>query len=212
MAPGVVAALVAVVRQAARHQQRAQVRIAQAKRPIRMAVLLDRLGRVARVVDQDLLRRDERAAGRLERVGVELAVVGDKAHQVDRRQVARRVVEEHVLRARVARVDAIRVRAGVPLVDGRIKLHARVAAHPRALGDQVHHLARLVGVHDLAAGHRMRLPLAVVEHAAHELVGHAHRVVRVLEEHRPVRRARERAVVAGVNQAPRPSSLPRPCS
>ena len=140
-------ALVAVVRQAARHQQRAEVGIAEAERPVVVAVLLDRLGRIARVRDDDLLRGDQRAARRLERRDVELAVVLHELHQVDRRQVARRVVEEHVLRARVAGVDAVGVRAGVPLVDRGVELHARVAAHPRALGDAAHQLARLVGVH-----------------------------------------------------------------
>ena len=59
---GVVAALVAVVRQAARHQQRAEVRVAEPERPVGVAVLLDRLGRIARVVDQDFLRGDEACA------------------------------------------------------------------------------------------------------------------------------------------------------
>ena len=140
---------------------------------------------------------------RLERLGVELAVLAHELHQVERRQIARRVVEEHVLGARIARVDARRVRARVPLVDGRVELHARIAAHPRALGDEAHQIARAIGVHHLAARHRPRLPQPVVQHRAHELVGRAHRVVRVLEEHRRVRRAGERAVVAGVDQRPR---------
>ena len=46
--------------------------------------------------------------------------------------------------ARVARVDAIRVRAGVPLVDRGVELHARIAADVRALGDEPHQVARLV--------------------------------------------------------------------
>ncbi len=171
---GVVAALIAVVRQAARHQQRAEVRVAETERPIGVAVLLDRLGRVARVVDQDFLRGDERPHGGLEGVHVELAVAAHEPHQVDRRQVARRVVQEHVLRARVARVDAIRVRARVPLVHRRVELHAGVAADPGALGDEAHHLARLVGVHHVARRHGLGLPRAVVEHPAHELVGDAH--------------------------------------
>ena len=48
----------------------------------------------------------------------------------------------------------------------------------------------------------MRIPGAVVEHRAHELVGHPHAVVRVLEEDRRVGRAGERAVVAGVDERP----------
>ena len=199
----VVTPLIAVVGQAARHQQCAEVRVAETQRPVGMAVPLDRRRRVARVVDQDLLRRDEGADAGLERVDVELAVVADELHQVERRQVARRVVEEHVLGARVAGVDAIGDRAGVPLVDRRVELHAGIAAHPRALGNQPHHLACLVGVDDGAAGHRVGLPGAVVEDGAHELVGDTHRVVRVLEEDRVVGRSRERAVVAGIDQGPR---------
>ena len=200
---GVVAAAVAVVGQAARHQQRAEVGVAQAERTVGVAVLANRLARVARVVDDDLHRREHRPDRRLVGHRVELAVGLDELHQVDRRQVARRVVEEHVLRARIAGVDAIRLRAGVPLVDGGVELHARVAAHVRALGDQAHQLARLVGLHHRAVAHRLGVPGAVVEHRPHEVVGHAHAVVRVLEEHRRVGRAGERAVVAGVDQRPR---------
>ena len=88
----------------------------------------------------------------LNAVDVELAVVLDELHQVDRRQVAGRVVQEHVLRARVAGVDASRVRAGVPLVDGGVELHAGIAAHPGAFGDRAHQVAGLVGVDHLAVG------------------------------------------------------------
>ena len=200
---GEVAAGVAVVGQAARHQQRAEVGVAEAERTERVAVLGDRRRRIARVVDEDLLRRDHHAAGRAIRIDVELAVVLDERHQVERREVARRIVEEHVFRARVARVDAGRVRAGVPLVDGGVELHARIAAHPGAFGDRAHQVAGAIGVDDFAVGDRLGLPQPVVEHRAHELVGDADRVVRVLEEHRAVGRAGERAVVAGVDQRPR---------
>ena len=146
---GVVAAGVAVVRQAARHEQRAQVRVAEAERAIRVAVLRNRRRRIARVVDHDFLRGNQRPAGRPVRRHVELAVGPHELHQVDRRQVARRVVQEHVLRARVRRVDARRVRARMPLVDGRVELHAGVAADVGAFGDQAHQIARLVGIHHL---------------------------------------------------------------
>jgi len=65
--------------------------------PVRVAVLLDRRRRITGVVDEDLLRRDERADRRLVPDDVELAVRLDEFHQVDRREVARRVVQEHVL-------------------------------------------------------------------------------------------------------------------
>ena len=91
----------------------------------------------------------------------------------------------------------------MPLVDRGVELHARIAADVRALGDEPHQVARLVGVDDRAVADRVRLPVAIVQHRAHELVGDAHAVVRVLEEHRRIRRTGERAVIAGVDQRPR---------
>jgi hypothetical protein len=77
-----------------------------------------------------------------------------------------------------------------------------IAAHPRALGDATHQLARLVGLGHLAIGDTLGGPLAVIEDGAHEVVGHTHAVIGVLEEHRRVGGAGERAVVAGVDQRP----------
>ena len=77
-----------VVGQAAAHEQRAEVGIAQAERPEAVAVLLDLRRRVAGVVDEDLLGRDRQAAAVAEVVDVELAVVADERHEVERRQVA----------------------------------------------------------------------------------------------------------------------------
>jgi hypothetical protein len=66
-----------------------------------VAVLLDGGRRIARVVDDDFLRGDERANGRLVAHDIELAVGFHELHQVDRREVARRVIEKHVFRAGV---------------------------------------------------------------------------------------------------------------
>ena len=90
----------------------------------------------------------------------------------------------------------------MPVVDGGVVLHARIAADPGRFGDLAHQVARLVGLHRLAVTHRTRRPLAVVQHRAHELVGDADAVVRVLEEHRRVGRTGERAVIAGIDQRP----------
>ena len=199
----IVAAGIAVVGQAARHEQRAEIGIAEAQRPVGMAVLRNRRRRVARVVDENLLRRNESTARVLEGLDVELAVGTHELHQVDGRQVARRVVQEHVLGARVRRVDARRVRAGMPLVDGRVELHAGITANVGAFGDEPHQITGLVGVQHGAIPHRLRRPVPIVQDRAHELVGDAHAVVRVLEEDRCVRRARERAVIAGVDERPR---------
>jgi hypothetical protein len=195
-------AFVAVVRQAARHQQRPQVGVTESQRTVIVAVPLDRFRWIARVRDDDLLRRDQGAAGRLERGDVELAIVLDELHQVDRCQVARRIVQEHVLRARIARIDPVGVRAGMPVVHRRVELHAGVAAHPRAFRDLPHQVVGLVRLHHLAARDRLGLPVAVVQDRAHEVVGDAHAVVGVLEEDRSVGHTGERSVVAGVDQRP----------
>ena len=70
---GVVASFVAVVRKAARHQQRAEVRVADAERAEGVRVLLDGLGRIRRVVDDDLLRGDDDAQRGAVRLDVEAA-------------------------------------------------------------------------------------------------------------------------------------------
>ncbi len=173
-----------------------------------MAVALDRGRRIAGVVDDDLLGRDERADGRLVGDDIELGVVEiaielHELHQVDRRQIARRVVQEHVLGTGITGENPVGVRARVPLVDRGVELHAGVAADVGAFGDEPHQVARLVPVHHIARPHRVRLPRAVVEHRAHELVGDADAVVRVLEEDRRVGRTGERTVVAGVDERPR---------
>ena len=120
-------------------------------------------------------------------------------------EVAGGVVEEHVLAAGVAGVDARRVRAGVPVVDGGVELHARVAALPGRLGHHLHEVAGPVGRRRRRSGeHVAGLPLAVLHHRAHELVGDAHGVVGVLEEDGVVGPALhvEGAVVAGVDEGP----------
>jgi hypothetical protein len=131
-------------------------------------VLLD-LGRGVRgVVDQDLLGRQRDLGREAIGLGIELAVRVDELHQVEAGEVARGVVEEHVLGARVARMDAIRVGRGVPVVDGRVVLDARVAADVRRLGHLVEDVARLVGVHRRAIDHGVGRPLLVELDRLHE--------------------------------------------
>jgi hypothetical protein len=64
---GVRTTLVAVVRQTARHQQRAKVRVPETERTVVVAVLLDRPSWITRVRDDDLLRGDERSTRGFER-------------------------------------------------------------------------------------------------------------------------------------------------
>ena len=151
-----------------------------------MRVFRNRFRGVAGVIDDDLLRRDDDVHSVAERLDVKFAVGREELHQVERRQVARRVVQEHVLAARVRSVDAARGLAGMPLVDGGVELHARVAALPGRLGDLAHQVARPVGGRRSIGPYFFGRPVAVGEHGLHELIRDAHAVVGVLEEDRAV--------------------------
>jgi len=200
---GVRSARIGVVCQAARHQERAEVGVAQTERSELVAVLLDRLGGVRRVADQDLLGQDGRPDRMPEVIDREVTLGCVEPEQVDAGQVAGRIVEEHVLRARIRGVDTRRVLTCVPAVDRGVELHPGITADPGRLRDLRHQFRRLVGLDDGAVGPGTRVPQATGLHGPHELVGHADRVVRVLEEDRGVCLTVERAVVAGIDQRPR---------
>ena len=132
------------------------------------------------------------------------AVLAAELHEVERREVARRVVDVHVLRARVGRVDPARVRAGVPVVDRRVVLDARIGAAPRGVGDLLA-APRAPGGSPPARRRRARSVCQSSPRSAalHELVGHAHRVVGVLVLDRGEAVAVDRHVEAGVAQGGR---------
>src|SRR6185503_8468112 len=137
--------------------------------------------------------------GRLETIGVERAVGFAELHEVNAGQVAGRVVQEHVLAARIRRVDAAAVRAGVPAVDRRVVLHAGIAAVPRTIGHAVHDLAGRVGRAGLLRiGDPVGRPIFVLLDGLHEVVGDADRDVRVLEHDRAVGLAVEVRLVAAL--------------
>ena len=69
------ATFVGVVREPARHQERAEVRVAEPELAVRLRVPLDLGRRVRRVADGDLLREEDDVDRVLERLDVELAVL-----------------------------------------------------------------------------------------------------------------------------------------
>ena len=159
--------------------------------------------RVAGVVDQDLLGRDEEARRGAVALDVEAAVGGLELAQVERGQVARRVVQEHVLGARIARVDGVRGLARVPLLDGVLVLRARVAADPRALGDKVEQRRRVDRLDGLARRDGPEVVADALVGGLHEGVVQADRLVDVLEGDRAVGGPVEGAVVALLDERPR---------
>ena len=107
--------------------------------------------------------------------------VGAEREQVHRREIAGGVVEEHVFRARIAAADRPRGRAGVPVVHGGVVLQAGIGAGPGGVTDLLPQIARLDRLGDLARlGAPGEVPLGVGLDRLEELVGDAHRIVGVL--------------------------------
>ena len=174
------APIVGVVRQALGHEERAEVRVAQAELAEPPTVLGDLVGRVVGVADEDLLGGEHDFDGVLEPFDVEGPVVLQILEEVDAREVAGGVVDVHVLRARVAGVDAAAVWGGVPPVDRRVVLHSRVGAFPCRVGDLAHEVSSFQRPQWLAALDFLERPVAVFLDGVHEVIGDPHRVVRVL--------------------------------
>ena len=171
---------VGVIRHAADHEVGAEVGVAEPERAEGEAELGDLAARELRHQHRDLEHDRPQPAGVTDRLDVELAVLVDELHQVQRGQVAGRVVEEHVLGAGVARVDPTALRAGVPVVDRGVELQARVGAAPGRVGDLVPQLARTQGPADLAVDPSGQIPGPVLLDRVQEAIGQADRVVRVL--------------------------------
>ena len=171
---------VGVVGKAAGHEQSAQVRVPESELPVGPGIAPDLLRRVVRLPHDDLLRGEDDLDGVAERCDVEVALVVGELQQVQRCEVARGVVEVHVLGARVRRVDPTRRRARVPFVDRGVVLHAGVRTLPRRLSELAHQLARPHRLNGLVAEDGLEPPVLILLERLHELVRHAHGVVRVL--------------------------------
>ena len=172
--------LIGVVGKTEGHEQGADVGVAQPELTELVGVLTDRDGRVIGVADEDLLRGEHDLDGVAVGLDIEGVIGREVLEQVDAGEVAGRVVDVHVLGAGVRTVDATGVAGGVPVVDGGVELHAGVGALPCGLGDLTHEVAGLDGLDDGAVAHGTQVPIGVVDHGLHELVGDTHGVVGVL--------------------------------
>ena len=193
------AAGLGVIGNARRHQQAADIGVAEAQRAEIVGALRDFLRRELRHQHRDFEHDGPQPHGVFVTVDVvELALQlfavrgGGKSaivegKQIDRGEIARRVVEEHVFRTRIGGDDRPRCRAGVPVVDGGVELQARIGAGPGRVADLLPQLAGLQRLGDLARlGAPEQVPVAVGFDGFQELVRHPHGVVGVLAGNREV--------------------------
>ncbi len=99
-----------------------------------MAVLGDFLRRIARIIDQDLLRGDENSHGCFKPLDVEAPILALEFHQVERCQVTGGVIEEEILRAWIRGILPCGSLAGVPPVYGTVELHSWITTNVRSFG------------------------------------------------------------------------------
>ena len=192
----------AVVSVAVAHDERTEIRVAEPERAENVRILRDLLDRVARVIDQNFLRGDVDAAGRLKPLDIEHAVFAFELHQVQRGQIAGRVIEEEIFGAGVRGILPLGSLAGVPLVDRGIELHPRIAADVGPFRDLAEQGARLLLLARLPVAHLLRPPFAAFDGRVHEFVAHPHAQVFVLIHDRAVGVAVVTAVVALLDQRP----------
>ena len=178
--PAKLAPLLAVVGQAAGHQQAADIGETQTQRAIVIGPFGDFLGRELGHQDRDFQGDGPQAHGMLEAGDVKGAIFVAEAHQVQGGQVARRVVEEHILRTWVGGVDPAAHRAGMPFVDGGVVLQARIGAGPGGMRNLVPQRPGVDGFMYAAVGAPDEIPFATVAHRLQKGVGNPHRVIRVL--------------------------------
>src|SRR5262249_23463503 len=93
--------------------------------------------------------------------------------------------------------DRPRLGAGVPVVDGGVKLDAWVGRGPGGMADLLPEVASLERLDGAAAEPSRERPVAILLDGLEELVGHAHGVVRVLARDREIGLAVPVGVVGG---------------
>ena len=181
------AAFVAVIGNARRHQEAADIGVTEAER----AVFVGAFGNLAR---GELRHHD----GHFENDGPQahgMFVIGDvdalrclilELQQVQRGKVAGRVVEEHVFRARVRSADRAFGRRGVPVVHGGVEVQAGVGRCPGGVGNLFPEIARLQRLHDLAVLAGGEVPVAVIFDGTQEVILQRNGVVGVLARHREI--------------------------
>src|SRR5450755_4377600 len=90
----------------------------------------------------------------------------------------------------------------MPLVDGGVILHARIAALPCGFRNLAQQFTRVVALYRMAVFNGTRKERFVALHGVHKVIGHAHGVVGVRKEDEAMALgARPRTVIAGSTSA-----------
>src|SRR5207249_8929711 len=92
---------------------------------------------------------------------IEPTIRGVEFAQVQGCEVAGGIVEENIFRAGIRRVDPAVFWAGVPLVDRRVVLRARISTDPGSPGDLIPEFAGLDGLSDFAVCAALQRPVSV---------------------------------------------------
>ncbi len=176
-----------IVAEAGDHEQPAEIGEAQAERAVFVREPRDLFRGELRHGNGNFQHHGPQPAGMLKRFYVDQILAirlggrrGAERQEIERGEITSGVVEEHVFRARVRRPDRAACGAGVPVVDGRVELDARIGAGPGRFCDLVHQHARLQPLERLAAHARLQLPIAILFDRAQEGVVDANGVVGVL--------------------------------
>ena len=82
--------------------------------------------------------------------------------------------------AGIGGVDSSGIRAGMPLIDGIVELHAWISAAPGGKGDLFPKVAGLERLGDMLGAPEGQIPVAILLDEVEELVGDAHGVVGIL--------------------------------
>ena len=194
---------VGVVRETPRHQQGAEVRVPETQLPIGTSVDADLLGRVIRLSDEDLLRGEhdlhrmpQDATSKLPSSSRNFIRLSDARLHAE---LSRCMYSEHGFDALI-RPDAGHVCHSLIVVSYCIPGSAHAHAASR---DLTHEFTGARRLNRLARRHALELPVLVQLIRAHELVGHPHRVVRVLILDRIRVPAVEVHIESGVSQRSR---------
>ena len=91
----------------------------------------------------------------------------------------------------------------MPLVDGCIELHSRIAADPCAFGDLAQKRARVLFFARFVIGDAARPPLVAFQRCVHEFIAYPNTDVFILIHHRTIRLAIVAPVVTVLDQRPR---------